>query len=62
MQYIVVESFKGQVNDFYGPFPSQCQAMSYGELKAKQHDNKSDYMYNTVSLITPHIMPEPIHD
>jgi hypothetical protein len=57
MQHIVIESAHGCVTAYIGPFPSQCQALSYIESK----EGKTSFQYLYRSLLIPEYMPEPIH-
>lgn len=59
MNYIVVEKFAGETQAFIGPFPSQCQAMTYSELLAK--DDMSGCTYEVRQIQTPAHMPVRIH-
>ena len=62
MPYLVIESHRSEDISYIGPFPSQCQAMSYAELMMTSlaADDRRSYRVNT--LLTPHIMPTKIHD
>lgn len=64
MHYIVVESFKGTAQSYYGPFPTQDQAMSYVDSirKAKaNHPYRYNFDWVVSQLLKPAFMPEVIH-
>lgn len=57
MQYLVHDLMH---DSFIGPFPSQCQAMSYCEKMNKHHKAQGRFIHRR--LETPAFMPEQIHD
>lgn len=49
-----------RIDDYTGPFPSQCQAMSYAEARAKETKaNLSRFVVR--NLYVPAFMPDKIH-
>lgn len=56
MQYLVQDL---QHDDFTGPFPSQCQAMSYAEKMNAQHKTRDRHKVR--QLYIPAFMPVQIH-
>jgi hypothetical protein len=59
MEYVIIESFKGEIQDCYGPFPSQDQMMSYMDWLIESYPRLS---FESTRLLTPRFMPDKIHD
>lgn len=60
MQYIAIQYAAGVAIQYVGPFPSQCQAMSYCE--AMTDPRITQVRWQASRLIGPAFMPDQIHE